>query len=497
MEEITNKAIQVASSSASSMTGAKKTGDDDNDSPVVPKYSINVQLSEEPESLETPTVVTMGDCRCELLSVDCLDSIRCLPQQDDAKRTVAQGVATRKVIKAITSFEGTDGADSHYPLGKGIQYATIRAWKRMKKNGSLPRSYSNSKMFYINETHYDYCTENKLLGKNCFFKELPADEDLDTMEEEAVSAFGNKQDTDAIEQDVKEYVRKAEDDGNSLPGLGHLLMFSHINRMRFNRQPPVRDFYSRHVDTTPSKNSRDETTVLRVSVHMRRADSCGHKMSGYETEPSTLDSTAQPSSLRMCYDTGVYMKQIQRIQRESARPLEVYLSTDHHESVFGDIEKDFPDLYQNVTWKFLNYNRDIYNYGGMIDNLAVNKKGDALGEAGVADLWLLSFGEVFVGHLGSRFGKVGWSLATARYNHFIPFFTVDGHSFCCAIDENCALMKDYMDSMEVCISYQQELMGVRANKDYWTVGSTVRVDKVKQDRERAKAEKAKEKAEND
>ena len=36
--------------------------------------------------------------------------------------------------------------------------------------------------------------------------------------------------------------------------------------------------------------------------------------------------------------------------------------------------------------------------------------------------------KALVGHLGSRFGKVSWLLATARRNDFVPFFSVDGHS---------------------------------------------------------------------
>jgi hypothetical protein len=64
----------------------------------------------------------------------------------------------------------------------------------------------------------------------------------------------------------------------------------------------------------------------------------------------------------------------------------------------------------------------------------------------------LSFGQVFIGHLGSRFGKLGWLQATARYNSFIPFYTVDGHSVCCDIDEACGLNAKFIVSMENCLA---------------------------------------------
>ena len=69
-----------------------------------------------------------------------------------------------------------------------------------------------------------------------------------------------------------------------------------------------------------------------------------------------------------------------------------------------------------------------------------------------------SHGQVFIGHLGSRFGKVGWLLATARFHTFIPFFSVDGHSFCCDVDEHCARMKPYVSDMENCMTFSYDVV---------------------------------------
>ena len=441
------------------------------------------QLSLSDRSLSTPTTVVLGNCECELVSIDCLDAIKCLPQGDEAMRTITRGITTRKVMKDIVTFSGKDTADAYIALGKGIQYASIRAWQSLKKKSVLPVGYTDYSVGFVNETWYPHCMENQLLGKNCFFRNLNDDEDLDPLEEEALRVVPETEESaGAIRDDIKAYLSKSDPDDATLPGLGHLMVFSHVARLRFNRQPTLRQVFDAHLTTVASQNRTTTDNVLRVSVHMRRADSCDHKTKGFQKEASLLESIPQTSGVRMCYATSVYMKALQRVQKMSQRPLEVYLSTDYGGEVMAEIKKDFNDLYQSITWKYLKYDRDIFQYGVMIDDIHRNKKLEILGETGFADLWLLSHGEVFVGHLGSRFGKVGWSLATARYNHFIPFFTVDGHSFCCAIDENCGFMKDYMDSMEVCISYQQELMKMAPNKDYWTAGSKVRMMAVERDR---------------
>ena len=105
----------------------------------------------------------------------------------------------------------------------------------------------------------------------------------------------------------------------------------------------------------------------------------------------------------------------------------------------------------SMNWHFLDFSRDTFEYKGQIDDVKHRKYG-SLGETAIVDLWLLSHGQVFVGHMGSRLCKVAWLLATARHNTFVPFRTVDGHSFC-------ANIKPYIDSMENCMTLVDELTG--------------------------------------
>ena len=94
----------------------------------------------------------------------------------------------------------------------------------------------------------------------------------------------------------------------------------------------------------------------------------------------------------------------------------------HHETFNKGVEVEVDQ------WNYLNYSRSHFQYEAESIEAVENKNQHILGETAVADLWLLSHGHAFIGHLGSRFGKAAWLLATSRHNTFVPFFTVDGHS---------------------------------------------------------------------
>jgi hypothetical protein len=221
----------------------------------------------------------------------------------------------------------------------------------------------------------------------------------------------------------------------------------------------VRAIYQKHLKTIDNRNSKSIDSIFIVSMHVRRGDSCRHETTGYEMSASPLESPAQTSSNRLCYDTSVYMDALRQvIELTPDRHVVVYLATDHSGSLMDEIRNRFPELYQSVSWKYLEYSRDIFDYssgknneGDFIESKE-NKNKAILGETAVADIWHLSHGQVFIGNLGSRFGKMGWWQATARYNSFIPFFTVDGHSVCCDIDEACGKMAKYVVSIENCLA---------------------------------------------
>lgn len=299
--------------------------------------------------------------------------------------------------------------------------------------------------------------------------------------------------------------------------LGNLVLFAHLARMGFNRRPFLDQIYKGQltaVVTPKPENSIDSGNSYAdanggdpfiVSLHMRRGDSCGiPDPKHYEQNASALDSKAQMGSERKCYRNEVYLRAIARIRElvPKGRPLHVYLSTDDVGNVMRDIltskydaslKNDEGNVKQTANevssddlgvekWYFLNITRDHFDVDVMVENPTNADKQPKLGESAVTDLWLLSHGHAFVGHLGSRFGKASWLLATARRNSFIPFFSVDGHSFCCEIDENCAAAKPFI-TVSNCLSFGHEYSHYN-HSNYWVNGSVARRDRVAKDNER-------------
>ena len=408
-------------------------------------------------------------CKCELVSIDCLDSIRCMPETISpwANYFIALGVRTRQVLLETTKFKGEDGSHSVHPIGKGIQYNAIYAYKKWMADRTMPyKSYPIPHIF-VNESQYEYCQDHDIKGRSCFIANVNVNETLEDLEQQALHQNRLAINFTVIDHDLRNTRRQKQE--FSTPSLGALLLFAHICRMRFHRTPPMIQAYQQHLQTIVHDTA---STTIRVALHMRRADSCSPHLR-YQSMASPLDSKAQFSGVRMCYNTKVYMDTLKRIEQLSNKILDVYLATDDGRSVLKEIQLNYPRLYERWNWHTLNYSREYFRYEGMIE-FKGNKHKGFLGETAISDLWHLSHGQIFVGHLGSRFGKVSYLLSTARHGTFVPYFTVDGHSLCCEIDEPCGAMKPYIDSMQACLTFTHDEFTSDLNKDYWEVGSLIR-----------------------
>jgi imidazoleglycerol phosphate dehydratase HisB len=231
-------------------------------------------------------------CKCELMSVDCLDSIRCIRHDRERNTAIALGVLTRKVIKEAAKFRGKAFPYAILPLGKATQYATIDSWKYWTKNNVLPERYGASPEAFINHTLYAYCADHKLVGKPCFFHNLVKEEDLDTLEVEALEEYSASLSKDSratiahnVRADVLLFLSRSntENPRNKLPALGLLMSFAHIARIHYNRQQPVIETYEKHFKTIspPNITLSPGSNRLRVSMHLRRADSCDHEKNDF------------------------------------------------------------------------------------------------------------------------------------------------------------------------------------------------------------------------
>ena len=424
------------------------------------------------------------DC---LASIACIPHLH-NPQYRDALAWI--GVQMRRAMKAVAVFEGrTTESIKEIPVGKGMQYNTITVWNRWRGHNLLPKEYlSSGESIFVDEYLYPNCIDNDgttalYKGFSCFFRGIQASE-LSTgriLESEAIQWF-NDTATDAptTKQQIRKLLLKfvrnhqptlknpkrgefgySEDVNESdffLSPLGNLMMFAHLTLMMFNRRPFLDKIYQEkatsigsdgQVDSSPNSNVRtaksgkDDKEPFNVALHIRRGDSCNKEIDPkrYSEDASPLDSVAQMGNRRQCYKTKVYLDALRQIRRlvPKTRPLHVYLATDHVGSVIDEIvNKKFKtgnnssakeEVIEVERWHFLNYSRHHFDYDAeSIESEDNRAHQPILGETAVADLWHLSHGHAFVGHMGSRFGKVAWLLATARYNTFIPFSTVDGHS---------------------------------------------------------------------
>lgn len=499
-------------------------------------------------------------CRCDLISIDCLDSISCIPHHSPQNRhaLVWIGLETRRAIKATSVFDGNSYSRNTLPLGKQLQYTTIDTWTHWRKHNILPKTYARRKTsIFVNESWYPDCLKKigttftsipYYNGVSCLYQGAadPEDSTGTILEDDAIRWFNNSSMSTTQRRKTKRNVRKqleaflqehqphlkepertetfqdsssndvTADASKNLSPLGNLMLFAHITRMMFNRRPFLDAIYQEKVTSLPGLSSvrgkaskksskiqndggNDSDNVIGpgdpfiVALHMRRGDSCGEEHP-YQQKASPLDSPAQMGSDRMCYQTSVYMDGIRRIRQlvPKTRPLHVYFATDDVGDVIDEIlnkkhnnsrnsnsgSNGFVDV-EVERWHFLNYSRhhfDYLNFDNDITSIEVEEnfmKQPMLGETAVADLWLLSHGHAFVGHLGSRFGKMAWLLATSRHNAFIPFFTVDGHSFCCEIDEPCDKMRPYI-TVDNCLTFGHEYTRFDHKGGYWNEGSLAR-----------------------
>lgn len=428
---------------------------------------------------ENPSAhASTSQCVCDLLTLDCLHSIACIPtSQEHRNAQVLLGMETRKAIIQTSTFDGEVHDAEFIPIGKGHQYSTIDAFMSWRWDGRLPRKYATFKHLFVDETRYEYCREKKLHGKSCFFRKMSLPEDskreaLERQAQEWKDNHGGDAATVQIQKVLQSFVlsqrrqflevfltreeihgkTKRSHGGVPVPTstmspLGQLMLFSHISRLLFSRRPFLQEIYEDKLTTVkhkrtdaPQDPSKDESPTLppfTVSVHMRRGDACGRNTDivefPYMKEPSDLHSPAQMTSVRKCYETHVYLEPLERIRQilPKNQPLHVYLSTDDVGSIMDDIATNYSHIFKNVVdeWKIMDYARSNFRYD-FSDTIESDKndKQAIMGETAVNDLWLLSHGQAFVGHLGSRFGKVAWMLATSRHNAFIPYFSVDGHS---------------------------------------------------------------------
>lgn len=453
------------------------------------------------------------ECECDLMSIDCLDSIACIVSLDDgindnsdnnAYQQIHAGIIKRRALKESLEAVWDQPLGDSYdwaPLGKTLQSLSIKLWREWLLNNQLPTGmFGKSQEGFVNASAYPYCIENDLKGKLCYFGNFVASEEYGELEAEAIKKYeeqGIAQGATGPSSNqkirlldgAKAELQNMRENPDKLSPYAYLLAFAHISKITFHLRRHMMDLYERRVKTIQPANTTDvhgensTNSVLRVALHVRRGDACMHALDGYSETASPLDSPAQQSGQRHCYATSVYIETLQRAHKiankDKLRHLVVYVATDHMESLMDEIKDNHREVYDSMTWKYVQYPRQMFNYsanlsqGSEFIEWAPNKH--FLGETAIVDIHHLSHGQIFIGHLGSRFGKLSWWQAMGRHNSFVPFFTVDGHSVCCDIDEACGAIAPAIVSMDNCLAFSRDDSKYENDGDsYWKIGATVR-----------------------
>ncbi|CAK0869016.1 unnamed protein product [Prorocentrum cordatum] len=432
--------------------------------------------------------VLYGSCACDLRELECLPATECFDStMKEANEHIALGVKIRKALKAtyikrsghIRSGQDQISMPPFFPLGKQITYGPIKDWRQWVKDGVLASSMgTQTYKKFIDPSRFQYCLDNNLSGSTCFWKDFFLDEELGSIEEDALAHVGSKanlSDIQNISADLERFRTQASSSANvDSFADSYLLTLSHIALIHFNRQPSLTASFEQHLAIINPGVGK-----LRVSLHIRRADACSGLVSkGYLEHASPIDEHAQMTNVRLCYHTKVYVNALHRIRNLYGRPLSVYVASDDGKSILDEIRQLDSDFYEGTAWYHLNFSRAALKYVGSVEGQNESTNG-FLGETAAADAWLLSHGDVFVGHMGSRFTKGAYLLAAARHNIPIPYISVDGHNYCCQNDEQCSKATAALTGIVDCLTFSPEISGQRNKGNYWKDGVTIRWNKTR------------------
>lgn len=115
-----------------------------------------------------------GRCQCELLSIDCLNTIECLVTMKDKtpqSHVIYQGMVKRTTIKEMANYIDADFSSfaSWYPIGKSFQVISQALFREWMKRNQLWKALGNRHEEPIDDKTFDFCVTNSLQGAFLFF----------------------------------------------------------------------------------------------------------------------------------------------------------------------------------------------------------------------------------------------------------------------------------------------------------------------------------------
>jgi len=172
-----------------------------------------------------------------------------------------------------------------------------------------------------------------------------------------------------------------------------------------------------------------------VSMHVRQGDSCDKVLDHLAGDLTNyLTKTASGAVERPCFSVDVYMTALHAL-REKYGILRVFLSTDSQE-MLKRVQKE-----PSFTWVFTNSSRAMFSgrspaaMGNQryIDYLPDSDNQEVL-LGGLADLVLMSRGDIFLGAFSSHMSKLAYYAMVGHHLRILPFHSLDYSLDCDTVD---------------------------------------------------------------
>lgn len=185
------------------------------------------------------------------------------------------------------------------------------------------------------------------------------------------------------------------------------------------------------VDVMGNKNAvRPEhftdTAPPSVSMHVRQGDSCDfvlhHEIAHMTTYINTTGGHRRP-----CFSVDVYMKKLSLLRTLYAVN-KVYLATDSEEMIHRT------HLHTEYNWIYINISRSHFSQGWVDRSAASRERSQVTLFSAVADMALLSRGDIFLGAFSGHLSKVFYYLMAGQQMRLPPFVSLDYPLSCDTID---------------------------------------------------------------
>jgi hypothetical protein len=265
--------------------------------------------------------------------------------------------------------------------------------------------------------------------------------------------------------------------------MSQLLLYGHLLTMLSRPSDPVWKFLERHLVYLPASPSASAASsaehrthllksmnqirhgryapppflsspatqrkVISVSMHVRQGDSCDYEVN-YEL-PAESRYLSSKSGERPCYHVDLYMNKLYFL-RQKYGVTRVYLATDSQEMLARIQQED------GFEWIYLNVTREIFQSSSPSSSFSspsplstasssvkeITKKwidfypqssNSLVTNSAVCDLFLMRFGDIFLGAFTSHFSKLSYYLMIGTKFALLPFVSMDYPLSCDTVDD--------------------------------------------------------------